>query len=389
MRQPTCWALTLSERASLVPLRARFFDGVHSQATPCWLCLVPVTPHAGVGIRLERVLPGPSADALYATLRTFSARQIEWPDAGTTRVALIRFEDGSQAQIGGDGDSDGAAALALALQAAGHRAPTLHAWGERMAGSWRWLLAGVAASVALSAAVWLYGVPLAASAVTRVMPLRWETALADKTLASLDATVLKPSALSADRQAQINNDFAALVATAWPGGTAPAYRLMFRGARSNLGGTGLSAGANALALPGGALVVTDPLVGLSDSAALMGVLAHELGHVQRRHAMRRVVEGSLLSAGVAVITGDITSVLATAPMLLASLSFSRAHEREADCYAVQTLRRAGVSAEPLARLLDTLAAASAGGSSVLSSHPSTPERIELLRNPALARATCG
>ena len=104
------------------------------------------------------------------------------------------------------------------------------------------------------------------------------------------------------------------------------------------------------------------------------------------------VEGALLGTGVAVIAGDVTSMLATAPVLLATLSFSRAHELEADCYALATLQRAGVSAAPLASLLETIARAPADSatsrSDVLSSHPSTPARAQLLRDAALARRSC-
>ena len=382
----------MSDGERTAGLQARFFDGVHSQGVPCWLRLVPPgEAGAGVGLRVALIEP---VEPTTAALRTFSAHQIEWPDAGQTRVALIRFADGSQAQIDGVA---GNAALAQALRAAGYRAPTLHAWGARMAGSWRWLLAGAVTCSVLSVAAWLYALPLAATAITQAVPTTWESQLASSALNTLDQTWLKPSALPMTQREQITRDFAALVATAWPDNGAPRYALEFRAARHDLGGTGISAGANALALPGGTLVVTDELVALAEPEALLGVLAHELGHVQRRHALRRVVEGSLLGAAVAVITGDITSVLATAPVLLATLSFSRAHEREADCYALQTLRRGGRSPEPLARLLDTLAGDAKNGAadpksragSVLSSHPSTPERVQLLRNPAAARTACG
>lgn len=207
-----------------------------------------------------------------------------------------------------------------------------------------------------------------------------------------DQSWLKPSSLPDERRQQITRNFAALVQKAWPDGSAPAYRLEFRAARQHLKSPGPANGANALALPGGTLVLTGELVAVAEPDALLGVLAHELGHVQRRHATRMAVEGALLGTGVAVIAGDVTSVLATAPMLLATLSFSRAHELEADCYALATLQRAGVSAAPLASLLKTIARAPADSatsrSDVLSSHPSTPARAQLLRDAALARRSC-
>ena len=369
------------------PLRVRFFDGLSSQPTLSLLTLVPSEGKNRVGLRLDRA-SGDSSEPL----RAFTAAQIEWPDAGTTRIAVILFDDGSQAQM----DGRDAAALAKALHTAGYRPPGLHALAQRMAASWRLLLVGTATCVGLSALVWLYGVPLAASAITRALPVPWDTQLGSQALQTLDQSWLKPTSLPDERRQQITRDFAALVQKAWPDGAAPAYRLEFRAARQRLQSPGPAGGANALALPGGTLVLTDELVALAEPDALLGVLAHELGHVQRRHATRMVVEGALLGTGVAVITGDVTSVLATAPVLLATLSFSRAHELEADCYALATLQRAGVSAAPLASLLETIASAPTHGpadtapsrSDVLSSHPSTPARAQLLRDAALARSSC-
>ncbi len=57
--------------------------------------------------------------------------------------------------------------------------------------------------------------------------------------------------------------------------------------------------ANAFVLPYGQVLVNDQLVRLlSDDDALMCVLAHELGHLQRRHLMRRLVQGSAVGATV-------------------------------------------------------------------------------------------
>ena len=372
------------------PLWARFFDGLSSQPTLCRLTLVPSDRKNGVGLRLDR--PASDTSDTSAPLRTFTAAQIEWPDAGITRIAVIRFDDGSQAQV----DGLDAAPLAHALYAAGYRPPGLHALAQRLAGSWRLLALGTAACVGLSALVWLYGVPLAATAITRALPVSWDAQLGAQALQTLDQSWLKPSTLPAERRQQITRDFAALVQKAWPDSSAPAYRLAFRAARTRPTSPGPANGANALALPGGTLVLTDELVAVAEPDALLGVLAHELGHVQRRHATRMAVEGALLGTGVAVITGDVTSVLAAAPVLLAALSFSRGHELEADCYALVTLQRAGVSAAPLASLLETIAAAPARNAAdpvfnprdVLSSHPSTAARAQLLRDAALARRSC-
>ena len=105
-----------------------------------------------------------------------------------------------------------------------------------------------------------------------------EQALGTRVLAELDQKMFAASTLSQDEQQRIAAQFARLAAAAEG---APQYRLLFRKSRI---------GPNALALPSGQIVLTDELVRLmgDDDEALMGVLAHELGHLQRRHLMRRL-----------------------------------------------------------------------------------------------------
>ena len=362
----------------------RFFDGRRSRPVPCQLRLLPSPKRGQVGLQLLTADPADPTRATTSPLREFSPSQIEWPDAGDTRIAVIRFTDGSQAQ------TLEPQRLAAAMKAAGYRAPGIHALAEKMASNWAALLGGIVACIAISAGVWLYGVPAASKVITHFMPTRWEVQLADATLAALDKTWLTPSKLPAERQAQITADFAALVKKAVPDGSAPGYRLLFRsiGSPGKKGEAG--SGANAFALPGGVLVMTDELVAVAEPGAVLGVLAHELGHVKNRHATRVAVESSLLGTAVALISGDPTSVLATVPVMLATLSFSRRHETEADCYALQVLGRAGQSTEPLAQLLETISTGQGGQmAGVLSSHPSTPARAQLLRDPAAVRKACG
>jgi Zn-dependent protease with chaperone function len=361
-------------------IAGRYFDGRSSRPVPCLLRLVAASGDRGVGLRLHAP-HGPDATLPGALIHEFAAGNIEWPDAGQTRIAVVRFTGGGLVQ------AMEPAQLADALRKAGWRAPGMHAAAHRMASSWRALLAGVAVCTALSLAVWLYGVPAASTLITRVMPARWETELGSSTLEALDKTWLSPSKLEAARQAQITADFDALVKKAGLAASAPRYQLVFRSLRRKSSDAG--GGANAFALPGGTLVMTDELVALAEPGAVLGVLAHELGHVQHRHATRIAVEGSLLGAAVALISGDVTSVVATLPVALVTLSFSRSHETESDCYAIALLARAGESPEPLARLLESIARPGAGMAGVLSSHPGTPERVQLLRGAPAGRNACG
>ena len=118
--------------------------------------------------------------------------------------------------------------------------------------------------------------------------------------------------------------------------------------------------ANAFALPGGTVVMTDAIVqaaadkGISDDA-LVGVLAHEIGHVVHRHGMRMVVEQGVLNMGLGLALGDVSGVVSTGATLLTSRAYSRSHEREADCYAIALMRHTALPTAPMGQLLLAIA----------------------------------
>lgn len=92
---------------------------------------------------------------------------------------------------------------------------------------------------------------------------------------------------------------------------------------------------NAMALPGGVIVVTTGLLDVLESEAeLVAVLGHELGHIEQGHCMD-AVKFELLAEKVGDRTfGEIADF---AVRVLMSHSFSKAQENEADEYAYTLL----------------------------------------------------
>lgn len=236
---------------------------------------------------------------------------------------------------------------------------------------WWAVLAGLALT---AVTVWLivaYALPLAAKPVASRISPRVEAFMGKQTLAALDRTVFSPSTLSDDEAQKRRHAFAAFV----EGEDALAYRLEFRHA-----GT-----PNALALPGGIIVVTDEMVqATANDAEFLAVVAHEMGHVQGRHAMRLVLQSSGLAVLMTALAGDAvgTTVLAAAvPAILLRTRYSRQFESEADDYAFAMLKRHGQSPQAFADLLRRLSLGqheSADAHSLrqyLSTHPATEERI--------------
>ncbi|MEO7547589.1 MAG: M48 family metallopeptidase, partial [Ramlibacter sp.] len=368
------------------PISARWFDGRSSQPKAVLASLA--AGRGGPSLHLQPVPPA-GGEAL-----VLSHGQVAWPEtwsAGRAPRTLI-----VDLQAHGSLEIDDTAQWHAALAAAGQRPPL----AQRMQTRWRVFLAVFVVAVAGLGAFYRWATPWAASQLARHVPLAWETELSARALAELDQGPLKPSKLSAQRQAQLRAGFTALAGQVGPGlrrysGYTPALALQFR--------SGL--GANAFALPGGTIVLTDGLIEAAaqqqpGDEAVLGVLAHEIGHVVYRHTTRMVVEQGVLNVGLGLALGDVSAIVSVGSSFLTGLAYQRSHEAEADCFAVALMSTARLSVTPMADLLLALedaragkqagnatapadgAADSAAGSaiaSLLSSHPRTAERARLLK----------
>ncbi len=147
---------------------------------------------------------------------------------------------------------------------------------------------------------------------------------------------------------------------------------------------------NAFALPTGRLYVTRGLLALAnDTAEIASVMAHEIAHVTARHAVERAeleLESALVSQVVAQVLNDPTTGAAVQASSKLSLArFSRQQELTADQISVRNIARAGYDPYGAGRFLVSLgrnttfrATRQGGGDKkldILSSHPSTPERV--------------
>lgn len=156
-----------------------------------------------------------------------------------------------------------------------------------------------------------------------------------------------------------------------------------------------SPAVNAFALPTGDLYVTRGLIVLAnDESELAAVIAHELAHVTADHARlrQRQAEAAALARRVSQVVSDPTmraSTLETAAVSIAS--FSQQQELEADELGVKMLSAAGFDPFAAARFLGSMArfaalpsmdAASEDKPGFLSSHPTTPDRVERAKQAA-------
>lgn len=219
---------------------------------------------------------------------------------------------------------------------------------QRLESRWPFALASLAGVLVFILLFIRYGLPALAGVAAQVTPPAVMAMLDSETVRAIDTRYLKPSSLSPARQEQMRREFAVLAAGR---GGPYTFRLLFR-----RGGT--LVGANAFALPGGTVFVTDELVKLAkDDREILGVLAHEVGHVRHRHAMRQIYQGLGLTLLFSVVAGDVTSaasVAAAVPAFLLSSGYSRQAETQADDDAGRWLMTRYGTTRPLQDILKRL-----------------------------------
>ena len=228
------------------------------------------------------------------------------------------------------------------------------------------------ACIVLLFGIFRYGLPALASAAASVTPPAVIQAIDAGALRTVDRVLFSKSALEEADRARILLLFEELTILA--GEERAPLRLEFR--------DGGRVGANAIALPGGTIIVTDELVGLAENDdEIAGVLAHEIGHVEHRHSLKQIYRVLGLGFMLSVVGGDsgqiVEDVIAQAA-LLENLSYSRAFEREADGYSVELMVAAGRDPAAFVDLLDRITGEgeSDGKTGWLSTHPGSADRRE-------------
>lgn len=228
-----------------------------------------------------------------------------------------------------------------------------------------------------------YGFPAAAKAIAAHLPEVIFESADNQTLKVLDNMFFKPSELSPDTESRVRTHLQRVLENH----PSHALKLLFR--------KGGKLGPNAFALPGGTILFTDELIQIAQhDDELTAILVHEIGHVVHQHAMRRMVQDSMLSFAILSITGDATGVselFLGLPVTLTELAYSRKFEREADQYALKYLQSQGIApslfADILLRIDHQEKEKNVGEGqkkqtereswgSYLSTHPPTAERIE-------------
>ncbi|MDM1763352.1 MULTISPECIES: M48 family metallopeptidase [unclassified Acinetobacter] len=186
-----------------------------------------------------------------------------------------------------------------------------------------------------------WGIPSASHYIAFQLPKNSMQRLGDEAEKYVNEYWTEPTKLSKEQQEQIRQQYLKQIAEGQPA------KLVFR--------KGTRLGANAIALPNNTILVTDELVELAHSdQEILGVLAHEQGHLIERHSLQQGLSSLGISILYIAITGDSSDLFSSLPTAMLGAKYSRKFEQEADLYALKLMDRQHIEVAHFANFLQRL-----------------------------------
>jgi len=219
-------------------------------------------------------------------------------------------------------------------------------WNQPHKRSFRYVLMILALVVLppLIFAIWVYAIPAMTNAVADRIPTTWEEKLGQDYF----QTLFKKSIKEPDPQVRKALDaISKRLLTAVPD---QPYHFRIHVHPSKM--------VNAMALPGGTIVVFQGLINATETPEeLAGVLAHEFQHVLKRHSTRNIIRSEAINLFGMIISGNsdsMTSAILQAGSVLEHLRYSRQLESQADAEGMKMMLATHVDPRGMIRVFEKL-----------------------------------
>ena len=191
-------------------------------------------------------------------------------------------------------------------------------------------------------AIWVYAIPAMTNAVADQVPTEWEERLGQDYF----QTLFKESIKEPEPQVRKALDAMAkrlLLATP---DQPYHFRIYVHPSKT----------INALALPGGTIVVFQGLINITETPEeLAGVLAHEFQHVLKRHSTRGIIRSQAINIFATMVSGDsVMNVILQAGGVMEFLRYSRKLESQADAEGMKMMLASQVDPKGMIRIFEKL-----------------------------------
>lgn len=136
---------------------------------------------------------------------------------------------------------------------------------------------------------------------------------------------------------------------------------------------------NAFALPGGNIVIFSGLIEFSKSPEeVAAVLAHEMGHVEHRHVVDRLIKELGLQVLFGVLSGGDAVVVSEISRTVTSTFFDRRQEKDADLFALDLMYRCQISPRAMGTLFRRMESeyGAMDQFELLNTHPAINSRVK-------------
>ena len=174
------------------------------------------------------------------------------------------------------------------------------------------------------------------STLVYFFPYKWEQKIGEATYKTLSNTILEKSEIPEKRKTDIREKSETIFK----------HTKLYKNPEIKFNKSTIL-GPNALALPGGPIIITDELIKLlKDDDLILSVIAHEIAHIKERHSLQQIVEIAGLSSIAWMIFGLEESILDEIVFIginVWSLKKSRDLEKDADLMALKLLEKTDIS----------------------------------------------
>lgn len=137
---------------------------------------------------------------------------------------------------------------------------------------------------------------------------------------------------------------------------------------------------NAFTLPGGYIFVNKGLIGFCDGPEeVAAVLAHEIGHAEKRHVVDRLAKELGITILFSVLTGGDATLMHEVFKTATSTMFDRDQEKEADAFSFPLMEKSHLNPQTMAVFFRKLNRKHGGYGEtmeLLQTHPNNASRIK-------------